>query len=110
MKHLKQFEFLNQNEPQIGDYVLCHEEDVEDDDDLTNFIDNNIGKIIGIDNTNTVPFDVEYENVPDNIRYHFTFYTSNDRLMTRKEIIYFSPNKPNKEELEAIKQANKFNI
>jgi len=106
MKHIKTFEKLNQKKPQVGDYVICQDEE----DDLISFMNNNIGKIIDISHNDKIPFDIEYENIPSNIQNYFGFNNNiknNNRVMSREEILYWSKNK---EDLKQIILQRKYNI
>ena len=100
MKYLKTFE-RNKN-PQIGDYVICQEYDTNDD--ILKFINNNIGVLVEINNDH-FNYLIEYENIPNNIISYFRH--GNQRQMTLGEIIHCSDNK---EDLELILNANKYNI
>jgi nitrogen regulatory protein PII-like uncharacterized protein len=102
MKHIKKYK----HKPEIGDYVLCSEND-KSNDDLNIFIDNNIGKIINIISAtkNTMEYYyVVYNKVPANID---GIFVNDGRNMWLSEIKYWSKDK---EELEAILQVNKYNL
>jgi len=105
MKHIKKFETTDK--PQINDYVICHEEYDDDVEGINTFLDNNIGQIIGRFNNNdiTSPFLVKYENIPNDIGYMFN--KDKSRQMLNYEIIHFSKNK---EDLEHVLSANKYNL
>jgi len=120
MKYLKTYEDLDNN-PEIGDYVICEEaDDINDILELADFEKNNIGRVVDyrtVDNTNPT-FDsistffnifVQYKNVPNEIYDDFDYHKriANCRIFSKKEIKYCSKNK---EDLEIILQANKFNI
>jgi len=115
MKNLipyKIFENFNQKNPQIGDYVLCEEEDLGDGNsaliDVKNFVKNNIGKLIKIVDEKRYNYFVQYENIPENIIDFFYFRENkSSRIYYRKEIKFFSPNK---KDAEIILQANKYNL
>ncbi len=115
MKYIKKFEEIDQDkndEPQIGDYVIC-DDTFSDDKQLLDFIKNNMGQIIPIDYDDSIDknhFDylVKYENIPYAlISRFFRFYNDTSRPMKREEIIYYSPNK---EDLEIIITQNKYNL
>ena len=101
-KFKKSYSLLTDKEPQIGDYVIC--------DDYFNivksFITINIGKIVDILLSSDAPYIVQYNNIPT---YLYTFFDNekNTRPMSRKEIIYFSPNKA---DVELYLQSKKYNI
>jgi len=103
MKHLKYFE--NIEEPQVGDYVIC-EELSNLTPDICNFISSNIGIIEYTKNDDgETSYYIKYENVPEDI--FFLTLRNNKRDMSREEIIHFSKNK---EDLEYIINANKYNL
>ena len=102
MKHIKKYN----RKPEIGDYVLCSEND-KNDDDLNIFIDNNIGKIINImpaTNNTMEYYYVVYNKVPANID---RIFVNDGRNMWLSEIKCWSKDK---EELEAILNSNKYNL
>ena len=75
MKYIKSFENKS-NEPKIGDYVILYDDTFESNpyfNDYSYFINNNIGRIIDIKIRYImsayidISYDVEYENIPDNI-------------------------------------------
>jgi len=109
MKHLKTFENINthlrtqKEEPKVGDYVIC-KEIYSTYPDVKKFTINNIGTIISTSEPYPFVYLIAYENVPYNIKYYF----ENDTLyMSFKEIVEYSENK---EDLEAILAANKYNL
>jgi hypothetical protein len=119
MKYLMKLEsFTNNRKLQIGDYVICKEEIVNKI--FENFINNNIGRFIEInagDNSfdEDIPYIILYDNIPQEIKLKpyfsnvFDEYAKDSfvRAMRRREIIHFSPNK---EDLELILTANKYNL
>ena len=101
MKHLKFFEEITQNmigswtlTPEVGDYVIC---DSTNFDSLKDLVKNNIGKLIQI------------EKVTHDDDNYYIKYTENenDIVFWRSEILYWSKNK---EELEDILKAQKYNL
>lgn len=96
----KLFENINEDEPEVGDYVLCE----EDEDTTFDFTKNKIGKYCMNSEDIDYPYYIEYDNIPDNLQ---IFFTDNCRLMMKNEIKYWSKDK---NELEAILSTNKFNI
>jgi len=49
MRYLKTYEEINIGQPNVGDYVICKENSGDrSDDEVADFIVNNIGKIIKI--------------------------------------------------------------
>lgn len=110
MKYLKYFENDIRN-PQIGDYVLC--DDVDAQGGIREFISNNIGKYIRPTNDDDLcdlryKYMIQYDSPPNNLGGFTSSKSQNDcRGMSRGEIIYFSPNK---QELETILAAKKYNL
>ena len=75
MKHLKQYENVNQIAPQVGDYIQLELNLPYIDDDFTeliNFLNTNIGKIIGFKKydpiDNPLEVEIQYNKVPFNIK------------------------------------------
>jgi hypothetical protein len=107
MKHLKTYK-QNTDEPQIGDYVIA----VTYVADLSDFVNNNIGKIIrqrqrkpGLPPIIEGYYKIQYQNIPPDIK--SDFFNDNSRLFLKKNIIHFSKNK---EDLEIYLDQNKYNI
>jgi hypothetical protein len=103
MKYLKTFE-ENENEPQVGDYVICTEH-AYPNDELNNFLCTHIGIISAI-NFDTyawspIRYEVEFEELVPN------FYAKNVRKFLKNEIVHWSKNKA---ELELILTVNKYNL
>lgn len=119
MKYLKYFEEIK-NEPQLYDYVIVNGDCMTKvPPSFNKFINENIGKIIKIDNFNR--FDpnldfyflqnvatIKYENYPSKIRLWFDTLNG-DSVITVPitEIIHFSSNI---NDLDMIIKANKYNI
>jgi hypothetical protein len=100
--------FENTNEPQVGDYVICHEIPIvsSNSDKLENFINNNIGQIDEKIKNNL--FSITYLNIPNDIRNRFYYnYNKYNRRMRDFEIVYFSKNKI---DVEKYLKAKKYNI
>ena len=115
MKYIKHYEAIEED-PQIGDYVICEEFDIPgypEDINIKNFVNNHIGKYIeNLEHNQEYSYMVQYDDVPKHIKLNFTMgeereIIENARAMCRKEILYFSPNK---EELKPYLQANKYNL
>jgi hypothetical protein len=75
MKYIKKYE--SNEEPQVGDYVICDKMKIfSNDPDVREFISNNIGKCVSIDSVtvqkNTWDYTIMF-NVPKNLN-HFFFY------------------------------------
>jgi hypothetical protein len=99
MKHIKLFEEINQNTPEVDDYVICSGEHFEGSA-LQPLIKDNIGKLIRI------------EQVKNNADLYYILYEENkyfkdDIQFWREEILYWSKEK---EELEHILDAKKYNL
>lgn len=120
MNHIKLFEELNIGEPQIDDYVICKDLDVDNSGDYLNFfLLNNIGKFIRLSNNYDVnvtslpekyKYMIQYDNVPCEFEedFHFGEPRNNDcRIMKREEILFWSKDK---KDLESIITANKYNL
>ena len=115
MKYLKTFEEVNIDEPKVGDYAIFFDEIYEigsgvssDFNEYVYFINNNIGEIIKIEKNDDYKYHVKFENVPINIIRYFD--TASDYYYLRfhkEEILYWSKNK---EELEHILAAKKYNL
>jgi hypothetical protein len=112
MKYIKQYE--NNTEPQIGDYVICKDDD-DDFIEINDFLSSNIGRIIEPTDSETgswnsdkkifiwVKFTEPYENYDEDA----DVITDGVRPFYKNEIIAFSPNK---EDLKHIISANKYNL
>lgn len=105
----KLYEKVDSGEPKIGDYVLCYEErnDYLNGKYLNEFYLKNIGKIVNIDDDRSIPYIIEYENIPIKLDVWFHDLILNCRNMSRSEIIHWSENK---EDLEIFIQSNKYNL
>ena len=105
MKHVKTFETYNINNIEIGNYVIMKSKLGWDEYDT--FIDNNIGIVYNISNLINYEVGVRYANVPNksDIKEYFSEYGY--RLFQTSQIEYMSNNK---EELETILQAKKYNL
>lgn len=111
MKHIKLYENFNEL-PEIGDYVLV---DITDaNKEYQNFINDNIGRIIFINNPDDWILYLEYENIPKNIRHMFSHSAPGKQNLTSyvtvlhvNDIKHFSKNKEN---LEAILASKKYNL
>jgi len=119
MKYIKTFENLT-DEPQIGDYVVCEDSvfnknDGSRDEKIIDFITNNVGQYIqdndGKFGSGFYKYVIKYENVPSDVS-GFEFIVNGDgeldkiRIMTRKEILFYSKNKKDCEEFIVAKKYN----
>ena len=105
MKYLKTYEEI-QSEPQVGDYVLC--EDSSQIPELNEFFKNTIGRIIS--KTINQAYELQYTDIIENIERFFIYNGDTKtyiRIMYLDEIIHFSPNK---EDIEQILINNKYNL
>lgn len=110
MKHIKTFEALNQTEPNVGDYVIVSDYDLLETE-LSSFLNNNIGQLIkkttscGLTKNDCLN-KIKYYDIPEEIRSKM-YSNAGEINVYSKDIKYWSANK---EELETILQAKKFNI
>jgi hypothetical protein len=104
MKYLKKFE-ENENEPQVGDYVICKEMKYPDDD-FVYFLNTHIGRIKNYVNMNDTlyPYEIEFEEkLPRS--------SLKSRNFIRNEIIYWSKNKEDViDYIEMMNNINKYNL
>jgi hypothetical protein len=110
MKHLKKYEQLKEQEPKIGDFVICTDNGITNDKNFESYLNTNIGKIILIRDNDKDPYCVLYEDIPSNFKVYASIVHDKIRKLikfNRDEIKYFSKNK---EDLERIIIANKYNI
>jgi hypothetical protein len=96
-------------QPNLGDYVILM---ALPGSDFYKFVNFNVGKIIKIAREHGgrgYNFTVEYENIPKILSFHEQnyFYTDNTRKCTTQEFKYWSDNK---EELETLINAEKYNL
>ena len=121
----KIYEAINVGNLEIGDYVICREKLYNNDVIIQNFINNNIGKFVkkgffsqalGREQSEHTLADncygIEYDNVPEDLLDNFDLgWRENPRKpirwMKRKEIKKWSKNK---EDLEHLVTANKYNL
>ena len=111
MKYIKQYEELNLDEPEIGDYVVALDND-EDNTELNYFTSNNVGQISGIeyveeprsrqiyDEPKMVPmYVIRFDNITDDIKRFFNWHITDTNIKTDRrgfyisEILYHSKNK-----------------
>lgn len=119
MKHLKLYEDI-ETEIQLGDYIVCKDELFEyptknNDKDFVDFISNNIGRFVEINDgdryAHQYKYLVQYQNVPKNLSDYFDLYKGYNslRAFSRSEII----RKATPEEIEELKIKNdafKYNL
>jgi len=99
MKYIKNFENSN-IEPEVGDYVIAHYIYTNSSNKTNNFMLNNVGRIVSIDNGKYII--VYKQDIPfKHIKY------ARRISLTRDNIDYFSKNEEN---LEIIVQTNKYNL
>jgi len=111
MKHLKIYEKYYKLE--IGDYVICWDYYLRNNDDYKNindFLKNNVGQIIDITNkltTGVENYVVQYDNIPYNLNKYTTSFYKSSIPMTSKDILQYSKDKS---ELEIMINSNKYNL
>jgi hypothetical protein len=99
------------NDPQVGDYIICHDKNVGI---LDEFLSSNIGQCVEIQNYPEpgLPYKVQYSSsliIKGNLQ-HFFKKSSIDtmtRWISSVEIIFFSSSR---EECEAYLASKKYNI
>ena len=111
------FNQFNKTYPQIGDYVICKEKNLDNIPKLKLFIENNIGQIVKISDSGTKRLFLY--NIPSNLLKYFD-YLDNDfdlneekncRIMYLNEIVFFSHSKQKTlKELEIIITTKNFNL
>ena len=117
MKHIRLFEDINVK-LKVGHWVICKDVD-SDDKTLSEFLSNNIGRYIRtrtkydintVDVSPKFSYMIQYYNIPNYLEEDFHFGEPDDmdcRIMCKEEILFWSKNK---EDLEFIINANKYNI
>ena len=105
----------NTDDIEIGDYVICGENTISDED-VKSFTSNNIGQYIrrpNILNGDVIIEDcdylIQYKKIPKGLKKDFKYSKSskNTRIMSREDIKYHNPDK---KELEIYLSINKYNI
>lgn len=118
MRHLKTYENLKtmdnyknmtyDDTPKVDDYIICNmkiaEHDSEDTVEFKNFINNNIGHIVFIQNHRII---ASYENIPKKILTYFNYNNGHSTHVYLHEIKYFSDKI---KDLEYIISSNKYNL
>jgi hypothetical protein len=106
MKHLKIYEELNIGEPNVGDYVICTNNFFNEN--LREFLQNNIGRIINGEKSSMDYYIVFYEDIDDDLNKYFNELADGYEIpIFESEILYWNKNK---EELQYIIDANKYNL
>lgn len=105
----KYYKFSN-NEPDIGDYVICQTTSIL----IKKFLSNNIGQLYfkEIGDFEQVDYYVKFENVPIELYDQFNMYPrfmpmKNSRIFSLNDIKYYSPDK---EDCEIYLKSKKFNV
>lgn len=120
MKYIREFENFDSKPVKVVDYVIC-DDMISDITGLESFISNNIGQLIlidqayidklnsGIERTegDEYAYHVKYDNFPKNYHEFCISGTDNTISFAEDEIIYWSENK---EDMEDILLANKYNL
>lgn len=109
MKYIHYFESIKN--PKIGDYVVCYEEDeitksTKDIPGFLEFISNNVGRYIDVFDSDVFPYEIQYQNIPENIKEYY-FNDDGTRQFSRKQIIFYSKSK---EKAEIFIQSKKYNL
>jgi hypothetical protein len=121
MKYIKTFEDINTAEPEIGDYVIVYDQFTYTSNmiEWKEFMNTHVGRLIrkrdsDINNTKRLLYDVEYENIPENVKriiFKYKFDPKTNKAVEKgfniDEIVCWSKNK---EELELKLAANKYNL
>jgi len=121
MKHVKAYESSSDEiedhipkigSPQIGEYVICEEENRNKSEACRKFLQKNIGQIIryveyGNNFGDNLVYLIQYNNVPDKLEKYFRIISPNCRTMSEDEIKFHSYNI---DDLEILFSANKYNL
>jgi hypothetical protein len=105
MRYIKQFE--NNNEPKVGDYVVCHENSQNVDSDMNFFLSQNIGKIESIGGQIESIYYVEFDYYSIPVKLIENFDNENILQFFKNEILFYSYDE---EECEIYMDSNKYNI
>lgn len=106
----KIYELSNAKQLEIDEYVICKDLQVDNTHPKNKYLLNNIGQIVSTEFSNHYPYEVCYENMPDDIKQFASspeHYKNKILIFNNKEILYHSKNK---EDLLPFINANKFNI
>ena len=106
---------VNEGKPEVGDYVICEEIPQSTPKflyaEVIDFLKNNIGKIKGYDVDTDYEgegkYIVVYNNIPLKLVTYFMYANGKGRRMFEEDIKYW---RKNREELETILAATKYNI
>jgi len=110
----KIYEKINDHKLEVGDYVLCN--DTVPSEDIRNFISNNIGVCVNdfnVENSNDefkseyYEYTIQYKDIPEKLKIWRWFSIGGERTMYGEEIIYWSKNR---EDLEEILMSKKYNL
>ncbi len=111
MKYIKTYENMNKL-PEIGDYVLMkiNLTEYEHKDEINNYINNTIGKIINI-YPSTDDIRIKYDNIPNNIkswfRDHKNYKNYYSRILRIDKIVAIGKTP---EEVILNRDINKYNL
>jgi len=107
----------NEDEPKLGDYVICNESETEfgsiSSDNyrfqVDEFLSKNVGQIIELIEDDRCEFLVQFNNVPDDIAPIYFNHGNKDgcRKMSRSEIEFWNSDR---EVLEVMVDAEKYNL
>ena len=113
----KIFENLNEGKPDVGDYVICKYKLGDygyGSEKMTNFLENSIGKIVlNMKDKNNFDYLITFDNIPKRILKFFRTPYAEDKY--KGSVLWFGLTRikfwsKDKEELEALIQANKYNL
>jgi len=106
---IKRFNENYNDEINVGDYVICK---YTSNHYVNDFVNNNIGKIVNIDQNNIYPYTVQYENIPNdnNIRTEIIKNEKDSFVFNDSEILYHSENIIKNEDIPLLMAASKFNM
>jgi hypothetical protein len=104
MKYIRLFEERIIGNPKVGDWVICKSSN-DRDIELNQFLATNIGEVI-MEDPPEWDYEILYKDAPDWIVDIAHIYDKSIGF-DREEILYWSKNK---EELEYIVSANKYNL
>jgi hypothetical protein len=111
MRYIKLYEELNVHEPKVGDWVILQLHSIDfltvlannENEKFNNYINIHIGKIVSYMKNSYMEYGIFYENFPE----IFEDLYRNPVPVHTAQIKYWSKNK---EELQFIIDANKYNL
>jgi hypothetical protein len=107
MKHIKSFENLKGESPDVGDYVILNVNNSEPTNQkFIDFIDSHVGKVIGINPKASLTYLIEFEDI---IAYYGKYEPKNTNFL-RFGINEISDFSKSKQELEMKIKIKKYNL